>query len=117
MSVAPYTGNLAVFGPQSTRWPNEGGVRVVVTEADGISHAWQMPDASIKAQMLMTPSAAKLAEFAAIAAAQAAVNTKRQTAITAVRAEVTRIKAIAAGSRTTTERGFLGIAYLVFTEE
>jgi hypothetical protein len=60
----------------------------------------------------MTP-----ADRAALQAEMTSISTKRQNAITAVRAEVTRIKAIAAGSRTTTEKAFLGLAYLVFTEE
>ncbi len=60
----------------------------------------------------MTP-----AELTAVQTEASNTSNKRQTAITAVRAEVTRIKAIAAGSRTTTERAFLGLAYLVFTEE
>lgn len=89
-----------------------------LTDDNGsLCHGYEMPGGVLRVLAVITSSAADQATMNTATAAAATEDNKRTNAMTAVRAEVTRIRNIAAGSRTALEKFELGIAYLVLKEE
>jgi hypothetical protein len=109
--------------------PSGNVARVVHTTADGIGHGYVANGTFVGfhrpgpgrdeagnavAEML---SPAFVAARSSMSSEAASRETKRATAVQAIKNEVTRIKAIAPASRTSTEAAILGIAYLLASEE
>ncbi len=91
-----------------------GATKARIQSDEGICHGYHHPiDGRLWAGSLVVPNAGKIAADAAAASAITADNTKTTQAINAIQAEVTRILAVAPGSRTTTEKGFLGVAWML----
>jgi hypothetical protein len=108
--------NPADFGLSSLRWDGVGS-RVRVRDDDGDHDAWELQDGSIVGKALRFPSSAKLAAMVAKEATAQAARDKDAVARAAVKAEVQRILGKTAGTRTVSEKGYLGLAWLVFREE
>lgn len=89
---------MAIETDASGTWDVSGGVRVLVSE----SAAYAAQESGLRADI-----AAELVSSA----------TKRTAAMSAIQAEKNRINAIAPASRTTTERAFLGLVYLLAKAE
>jgi hypothetical protein len=91
-----------------------GATRAMLTTDDGVCQGYAHPtDARLWCGPLVTPTGAKVTADAAAVTAAATDATKTSLAITAITNEATRILAIAAGSRTSTEKGFLGVAWML----
>lgn len=123
--MVPY--NVAVHGP----WHGSTapGARFVSDTSDGVAHG-HAPDGvfigccrpgagrneagQVVSEML---APAVVAARTAAPAAEAALASKRAAAVQAIRDEVTRIKAIPAITRTSAEKGFMGLAYIAMREE
>jgi hypothetical protein len=103
-------------GTSSTRWDSIAA-RVTLRDANGDYDGWEMPDGTLVTGSLRSPSAAKLAAMAAVKATAQATRDKDALARAAIKAEVARILGKSAATRTVSEKGFLGLAWLVFREE
>jgi hypothetical protein len=93
-----------------------GATRAMLTTDDGICQGYAHTDGRLWCGPLVTRNAGKITADNAAATAATADAVKTAVAVNNIQAEVTRILAIAAGSRTTTEKAFLGIAWLVLKQ-
>lgn len=93
-----------------------GATRAMLTTDDGICQGYAHADGRLWCGPLVTRNGGKITADNAAATAATADATKTNVAMNAVQAEVTRILAIAPGTRTTTEKGFLGLAWLVLKQ-
>lgn len=94
------------------------GRRVLARDDQGsLYHAYQAENGRIECAAMVQPSAAKQAADAASLTALAADRTKGDGAVTVVRNQVARVRAIPAGSRTDQDRWLLALSWLLFKEE
>jgi len=105
------------FAPVCERYEEMGGKRIRATGPEGEYDAYRLPDGRIVGACLRVASAAKEAADAAFNTAISAEQTKRTAALTVVKNQVARVRAIAPASRTDQDRWLLALSYLVLREE
>ena len=94
-----------------------GGTRIRATGPDGTYDAYRLADGRILGEALVVPSAAKVTADTAANTAAAQFAARVATARTVVQNQVTRVKGIAAGSRTDQDRWLLALSFLLLKEE
>lgn len=94
-----------------------GATRALLTTDDGVCQGYAHTDGRLWPGPLVTPNAGKIAADSAAQTAGDTANTKTAAAKTILAAQVARIRAIAAGSRSDQDKAIYALAWLLYGQE
>lgn len=95
-----------------------GAVKSLISTDDGICYGYSHPDGRVWAGTLVTPNSTKIASDNAAATAKAADQTKFNTAINTILANVNRVQTSGAGSGTDANRDnwLMAVSYIILKQ-
>ena len=104
------------FAARSSRWEGRGR-KVRCQDAEGSLYDAYEVDGQVVGPAMRTPSAAWSTRVATAKSSEDAIATRRAAALTVVKNQVARVRAIPAATRTDQDKWLLALSFLVLREE